>query len=43
MNNTYLNNSLITAITASLSNKGVLYNAKQRRLRYNNYIINLIV
>ena len=43
MDNAHSNDSLITAIAASLSDEGVLYNAEQRRLRCNGHVINLAV
>ena len=43
MNNVGSNDTLITTIAALLNDEGVLYNAIQRRLRYNNHVINLAV
>ena len=43
INNVRSNNTLINAVTASLNNKGVLYNTSYRRLRYNNHVINLTI
>ena len=43
MDNVRSNNTLINAVTASLNNEEVLYNTNHRRLRYNNYVINLAI
>lgn len=41
INNVDINNTLIKTITNVLREKKMLYNSLQRRLRCNNYIINL--
>ncbi len=43
IDNAYQNNSLIVVIADALRNQGVLYNAQERRLRYNDHVINLAV
>lgn len=43
MNNAYNNDTLIDVVAASLNEEGVFYDAKQRRLRCNNHVINLAV
>lgn len=43
IDNVRINNTLINAIATFLNDKEILYNAKYRRLRYNNHVINLTI
>ena len=43
MNNIDFNNRLIATIATALNKEEVFYNIKQRRLRYNNHVINLAI
>ena len=43
IDNTGTNDTLIKSITTTLYTEGVYYNTKQRRLRYNSYVINLAI
>ena len=43
MDNASFNDQLIVTIVTALNEKGVFYNAQQRRLRYNKHVLNLAV
>ena len=43
INNIDFNNRLIAIIATTLNKEEVFYNIKQRRLRYNNHVINLAI